>query len=90
MTYDPIEEARALALKEEMEKAQKPAIIGSMFMEILASSDESWTINIHQIQSITPRKEGGTYIYFAGEEDALVAKHSYEDIISQLRLSIIR
>lgn len=85
-----LEEARAIAMREEMEKAQKPTIIGSMFMKILASGGKSWTINIHQIQAITPRKEGGTYIYFAGEEDALVAKHSYEDIISQLRLSIIR
>ena len=85
-----LEEARAIAMREEMEKAQKPAIIGSMFMKVLASGDESWTINIHQIQSITPRKEGGTYIYFVGEEEALVAKHPYEDIISQLRLSIIR
>lgn len=87
---DVLEKARALAMKEEMEKAGKPAIIGSMFMKILASGDESWTINIHQIQSITPRKEGGTYIYFVGEDDALIAKHPYEEIVNQLRLSIIR
>lgn len=86
MAYDPIEEARAIALREEMEKKNKPKVlVNTRFMEVLASGDEPYVINIHMIQSFTPRSEGGTYIYFTNEPDALLVKHSYTDMKNALK-----
>lgn len=86
MAYDPIEEARALALKEEMEKAGRPKVfVNTRFMEVLASGDEPYVINIHMIQSVTPRAEGGTYIYFTNEPDALLVKHNYTEVKNALK-----
>lgn len=81
-----LREANELALREEMEKKYQPKVlVNTRFMEVLASGDEPHVINIHMIQSITPRSKGGTYIYFANEPDALLVKHSYTDMKNALK-----
>lgn len=89
MSYDPIKEARELAVKEEMERAGRPHVIGSHFMLCIwdhyKEQDEKIIINIEQIQTIQPRLSGGTYIYMVGEPDAILVKHSFKDVLAELK-----
>jgi hypothetical protein len=86
MAYDPIEEARALARKEELEKANLPkAFINTRFMEVLDYNDQAFLINIDMIQTVTARLVGGSYIYFNNEPDALLVKHRYTDLKNALK-----
>lgn len=85
MAYDPIEEARAIARKEELEKANLPkAFINTRFMEVLDYNDQAYLINIDMIQTVTARSVGGSYIYFK-PADALLVKHRYTDLKNALK-----
>jgi hypothetical protein len=86
MAYDPIEEARALARKEELEKANLPkAFINTRFMEVLDYNDQAFLINIDMIQTVCARSVGGSCIYFDNEPNALLVKHRYTDIKNALK-----
>lgn len=86
MAYDPIEEARALARKEDLEKANLPkAFINTRFMEVLDYNDQAFLINIDMIQTVTARSVGGSYIYFNDESNALLVKHRYTDLKNALK-----
>ena len=92
MAYDPIEEARDLALKEEMEQATKPRVlINTRFMEVQNVVGFKELINIHSISEVFPysRTVNGkaqvvTKLIFVNGEDITVA-HSYTDLKNALK-----
>ena len=92
MSYDPIAEARALALKEEMEKASKPKVlVSTRFMEVQNVVGFKELINVHSISEVFPftRTVGGkvqavTKLVFMNGEDITVT-HSYTDVKNALK-----
>lgn len=92
MAYDPIEEARDLALKEEMEQATKPRVlVNTRFMEVQNVVGFKELINIHSISEVFPysRTVNGnaqvvTKLIFMNGEDITVA-HSYTDVKNALK-----
>lgn len=92
MAYDPIEEARDLALKEEMEQATKPRVlVSTRFMEVQNIVGFKELINIHSISEVFPysRTVNGkaqvvTKLIFTNGEDITVT-HSYTDLKNALK-----